>query len=462
MSGDIFQDVASSPFFATIFGQGTLAGGAGNTNTGPQPFPTPPQQNFATASPGGLGIPGVDTSTPPPTPPPSAMLPPASAMGPPSDANLALQSGGMPLPGAPPPGGGFPMPPGAMAAAPPGTPAAPPSGVPLPPLGLTAGAGAAGAGFPMGGPPAPIPPGTGAVPPGATPPGLGALGTGPGPNNPAVPKLVASLASALGVNTPNGMQSLMAGIGKGLSTVGVGSLGQGGGLGAFARGAGGAMTGTIGEREKQQKDELAKAANITHQDLVNAQIGDLKSRAEARQGGGLYSPRSTQLLLTDPGKVQAADRSANAAANLERQKYQKELDDPTVDPKRKKEIRDTIDEAGNKRRNEMLKLYGFDPDKAQKIRQLGTDNEHPFEAHKMNMQQFHQDVPVSTVDATGKRIGGWYTDGTKWKDGETDTNGTAHKEGELKLYQRIVPPPGPGQQATLLPEDIHGQGTVAA
>jgi hypothetical protein len=252
----------------------------------------------------------------------------------------------------------------------------------------------------------------------AVPAGLPPAATAPPPTQ----SQRGGLAGALGIEpngrwgkaisnftSPDNVRSMLAGVGKGMSTI----QGNTGG-GAFARGFGGAITGGMAateEQEKQKREEKKQSWD----ELNDA----FKAVEAARRGDGLLSEQAAMTLLRQKQiqnlTVNGAGDSEQARAlkieqrvQLEREGKRKEMEadwnqqaktvpysEEQRDAHRKK-----LDDDTDKRRQELLGLGKINPARAS----ADGSKEHPFDARGLTPEQFHVAVPIDSyfTDQNGK------------------------------------------------------------
>lgn len=422
--------------------------------TPPGPTPLPPFQGSAEPplQGGGFGGPPVQTTSlgpsgpgPQPAPPP---MPPAQDFGPgmsfdqraaPIQADIANgvvdpQGGNYtdfsrnPNQPNPPPGGGGTVPP----MAPPSNVAGP-GVMPRPP------------GMPQGGPVqmadasgrVPIP----AQPAPPPPPSVMAQ-----PGGPPVTGTSGSLSASLGLN-PNAMQIGLAGLGKGLSAVGAQPAGTTAGR-SFAAGAGGALTGSNEQTERNQAQ-----ARQAQNDAFNQKSTAFKdwmannldaSRAKyfdafaAQKKAGASGSNAWQN--TPYGKAQALEKMLDSWESQQRLQLQAKWKAVGSTPDEVKSDLDNLQKSKEAERTRRSKALGIDPDEHLN----GTTSDKPFDFNKLTPQQ-RLDVPD----------GAYY----KYKDPndpKADKDGNVIKQRDwlsTPPYEGWEPPGGqaPPQQAQIPP-----------
>ena len=444
MAGDILDFLSNN--WGTILGINPAQAEAAATNgpaLGGGPYggaPTPP--------PNSLGFQGGNAQTPIAPPPASVMnsagpsFSPSGAVdqpvftdpmsgapmpGPVSGAPYNVGYGGGPQPPTPPPSG-----PGTAAAA--VNPNAPVPGFTPPP----------GQGYPGGeiatstGPVMPTGQGFGGGSSSALGQTAGGLGQALGLPAPRYEGGVATPANPniggqFGLQRPPFLQTQagqdmitrgLAGLGRGLSTIGGNT-----GLGAFARGAGGSLTGGVNELNAQQgqlraaQNDLFLHSSTAFRDMLASQAAD--NTAEYNKARSQYfSARATQMQLggsgtnawqnTPYGKVIQVENEAQKYEKGQQIILQKRWAMNGSTPEQQQQDLDNLQKQTDSYRGRLYKQAGIDPDKAEKLKDMGTSSDKPFQTKGMTLQQFDSQVPM----------GGWYT----------DQNGV--------VRQRTVPPAG--------------------
>lgn len=349
--------------------------------------PQGPQPDFAAA---GNGIP-TQPPIPPDQPPQAAAPQPAQPqtvtlpMPPPRPPQAALP------PGATPTVGQAPGPP--MNILPPGgnPPPAPPVAQPMP----------------MAAAPAPRPPASEfrTQPQGAN--------TGGG------------LAGALGLNRPV-LQQALAGAGKGLSAVGALPAGASKGQ-SIAAGLGGALTGTSDQQNKHFdqlstafKDMTAAKNSDNTEAYRAAQSQYLAARAKSLNDMTAAGGKGSNAWQNTPyGKVIQVENEAQKYEKGQQILLQKRWTLNGSTPEQQQQDLDRLGQNVQSYRDRLYKQSGVDPKQADKIKDMGTSADNPFDTKGMSLEQFHAQVPM----------GGWFK----------DQNGT--------VRQRTVAPPGSQSQA---------------
>jgi hypothetical protein len=249
------------------------------------------------------------------------------------------------------------------------------------------------------------------------------------PTTPAVaarPALPFASSFAVSPNNPqNSWQPFMAGLGKGLSAVGQMRPGATPGA-AFAGGMGGALQGGVAAKQAQQT-QLFNQSSTAFKDMLAAKNAD---NTEAyRQAKGEYLKARAQSLMTG-GTANGSRAWQNTPygktiqVENEAQKYEKgqqillqkrwQMNGATLEQQQKD--LDDLQQRTDAYRQRLYKSTGVDPKQGQKLIDMGTSQDNPFDTKGMTLDHFNQMVPM----------GGWYKD----------------QNGDIR--QRTVPPPTPG------------------
>ena len=450
MAGSIL-DILSDPSLLSQLLGGSYGGSP--PPPPPQPQPQPPMN-------GGIGS---DAGQAPGAPQPAGMMPMPPQPPQPMASNQGFDESGfaikpdyVPPPAQPQPypnaiAGAFgsdpanaPMPPGA----PPQTPPPPPQTamMPMPPprpqMALPPGATPTAGQAPPGPPMNILPPGGNQLPMGAQP--------APRPpasqfqNVPTASVADGGLAGAFGLNPQtqraDQLRAMMSGVGKGLSAVGAQPLGTSKGA-AFAAGAGGSLTGTADAQQKQ-KDTLFNQSSTAFKDMLAAKAGDntaayrqaqsqyLAARAASLQSMTAAGGKGSNAWQNTPyGKVIGVENEAQKFEKGQQIILQKRWALNGATPEQQQQDLDRLNKSVDAYRNRLYTQAGVDPKQADKIKDMGTSAQNPFDTKGMSLDQFHAQVPMPVQGPDGKLIGGWFK----------DQNGV--------VRQRTVPPPGAQSQA---------------
>jgi hypothetical protein len=232
------------------------------------------------------------------------------------------------------------------------------------------------------------------------------------------------LAKAFGLN-PNSVQQALAGIGRGMTAAGNAPRGTPAGQ-MFARGLGGAATGTYDAGQQSQNQAMAQNAATAKQamdlaqmqelqqrgGLINAQTGLTNSQTNSINAGqGRYGVGGSNAPSNNPYNryLRASDQIRKQEADL-RANYTKQGMAPDD-----VETRVAKDMATYKQ--QIYRGAGLDPNQADKIAQTGIEppqtpdgkanpNFQPFDVRKMpgGLNEWNQTVPVGRyyLDQNGK------------------------------------------------------------
>src|SRR5579885_2801621 len=268
--------------------------------------------------------------------------------------------------------------------------------------------------------------------PAMTSPMAAAPGMPPGGGAAAAPEIAGGggfLSQAFGLSPQQrtNLRSMFAGLGHGLSAVG-GLRPGASGAQAFAAGAGGALTGTTADQEKQQQ-LLFNNSSTAFKDLLAAnESGDRHAINRARtnyydaitqsiqSGRGRYGTSGSNAWQNTPyGRMLQVEKLANDYQTRQQQILQRRWQLNGTDPaQQEKELHD-LQTRVDQFRQRLYKGAGISQTDAQKLQNMGLTADNPFDTTGMTVEQFHAQVPM----------GAWYK-----------ANG--------KVYQRTVPPPGSG------------------
>jgi len=346
-----------------------------------------------------LGANGV-TPSGAPTPPGMPSNPPSFSS--PYSLNPAASASASPSPV--PPQGAQPLPPGSVP-------------LPVPRPALADGAPALPPPVSVGSPAPIAPPSAGAMPPPA-----------PAPNMPQSYGGVGGLSAALGANAAmvpqppapaSPLRSAIAGLGKGMSAVGALPRGANAGQ-AFAAGMGGGITGGL-DYEEAQKKQLFDQSSTAFRDMLAAKNQDdtegyrqaqsnyLNARANAMRTGGTGSGayQNTPYWKTMTIEKYVKDEQAKQQTLLA-QRWRLN----GTSPEQQQQDIDQMQKNVEDYRQRLYKSAGIDPNQGEKLINMGTSRDNPFDTKGMSLDQFNTQVPM----------GAWYK----------DQNGT--------LRQRTVPP----------------------
>lgn len=255
---------------------------------------------------------------------------------------------------------------------------------------------------PMSVPPMPtarpaIPPNGGPVQVAGPPmyPGSAAPPPPPGVMNqngaPPVTNTSGSLASSMGLNQ-NALQAGFAGLGKGLSAVGAQRPGATAGA-SFAAGAGGAITGSNQQTEKQQAQalqqkkldfdeslatknyDISKLSAAIRQRQMEMQIPWWQARADVLKVKQAQDSSSKAWQMSEPGRYHTVDNDVAKYQNGLMQQYRDELKQATLDndPDKLAKIRDIIKQGTEEFRQQKYKEQNLDPNKAETVKQRGFE-----------------------------------------------------------------------------------------
>jgi hypothetical protein len=417
-----FLDMFDNPdIMSSLLGINTAVGSPGAMPTAPV-YQAPPNG----------GMMGEVLNQAPPAPPQSGtglnvrdQLPPGQPAGP----TMA--------------GVGFPPPPagGAMAAPRPALP--PPTSGPPPGWGYGGGSSTA---IPTNTGPTPLPPGAPLnIQPVMQPPASTFANGPPTSTN-------GSLAAALGINRDrigNAISAGMAGLGRGLTAVGQARPGASGAQ-MFAAGAGGALEGGTHQTNLQEaqarqakmdaflmssnafKDWIAARHADNEEELSKAHAAYFGSRAQQLMTGG----GSGAWQNTPYGKVISAEIQAQRFAKAGQIVMMKQWTQNGSTPEQQKADLEKLQKDTDAFRSRLYKSAGIDPDKAEKLKNMGSDENNPFDTKGMSIHQFNEQV----------LMGQWFKD----------------QHGVVR--QRTVPPPGSGapeQQSNASDDYLATQGQAA-
>lgn len=255
-----------------------------------------------------------------------------------------------------------------------------------------------------------------------------------GSNAPPTMSTGGGLAGALGID-PMRLRTALAGVGKGLSAVGSAPIGAPKGM-QIARGLGGSLEG-----DEAQKQALFNQSSTAFKDMLAAKNQDdtagyrkaqgqyLMARAQSLQNGGTATG-SKAWQNTDYGKTIQVENEAQKFEKGQQILLQKQWAINGSSPEQQKQDLDDLGKKVDGYRQRLYKTAGIDPDKAQKLKDMGTTATNPFDTKGMSLEQFHDQVPM----------GAWFK----------DQNGV--------VRQRTVPPPGANAQ----PGSAPATGATAA
>lgn len=236
-----------------------------------------------------------------------------------------------------------------------------------------------------------LPPNQGGGAPAATDSLSHTLGATPPPINPSLYR-------------PNPAGTFMAGLGKGLSTVQGNTAG-----GAFARGAGGAITGGS-QYNEQQKTQLFNQSSTAFKDMLaarnqddvegyrRAQAAYLNSRAQAIQLGGGTGSGAWQN--TPYGKTISIENEAQKYEKGQQILLQKRWTLNGTSPDQQQADLDNLQKQTDAYRQRLYKSAGIDPKQGANMMKYGTSSDNPFPTKGMTIDQFNEQVPM----------GAWYLD----------------------------------------------------
>lgn len=231
------------------------------------------------------------------------------------------------------------------------------------------------------------------------------------------PTSTGNLAGALGLTNTNPWQNSLAALGKGMSAVGKTAPGASAGT-AFAAGFGGGLEGGLDQEGKQQaqlrqaKNDLFTQSSGAFKDMLSAQDADDKSAYRAAQGNYLAA-RAKSLELGQTGKGgsgawQNTPYGKVISVENEAQKYEKgqqivlqkrwALNGAT--PEQQQQDLDRLSKNVEAYRGRLYKSAGVDPKQADKIKDMGTAADNPFETKGMTLDDFNTQVPM----------GAWFKD----------------------------------------------------
>jgi hypothetical protein len=209
----------------------------------------------------------------------------------------------------------------------------------------------------------------------------------------------------------------------------------------FARGLGGAATGTY-DAGQQQQNQLFNQSSQAFKDMMLARSMDNTEAYRTSQGSYLSArgdmiraqinsgSNGSKTLSTPDQKVAYVESQAQKYRNQLRME-RLEISKATGAPFNEAQIEaDTETE-----RQRLYNRFGMGQQDVQAAKTRGETQDNPFDTSKFTgtpeqrMQQFHQSVPTA-VNVNGQLQGGWYK----------DQNGVTR--------QRTVPPPIPGGPTT--------------
>lgn len=395
-----------------------------------------------------MGMPPIDPQTgepiaPPPMPPPMSGGPPQSTMAqpPPLPPGPSQASGGPPQStlGPPPP----------MSGGPPQSTLDPISQA-QGQVGHIIGSTPGGGGPPM---PPPMPGGGGGGPPG-----------GPGMTNPAVGGNSVPFGPSTDYRTAMGIaptpgdrnQSMMAGLGKGLSAA-AGNSNKAGAV--FGRGAGGAITGGINEEQEQQKlkaglqNQYFNQTSTAFKDAMTQKSTDTKDlywqaraqqyQALAKANGGKAQPWNADQLALSKAEDEARKNYASDRADLDQQKGQ-------LPPDEYVKQMAALQAKKGQYFTDSYKKYGVDPNKVENLKTQGMSPEHPFSQVKngdwyigpdgKEKQKTAGDATYGPAD-TVKHINPFDTKGMDVNAFHQSVPMNGYYTVGKNLYKRTVPPP---------------------
>lgn len=244
------------------------------------------------------------------------------------------------------------------------------------------------------------------------------------PGGPPMTATSGGLMNSLGLN-PNAMRIGLAGVGRGLSAVGSQPDGTSAGR-SFAAGAGGALTGSNQQVERDQaqarqaqndlfnqqsgyfKDMLAAKASDSTADYRAAQSKWLLARAQAQMVGG---GSGNDLLNSPIRKVTWVEGQALKYRDQIRKTAEKNAAISEKNGEVKPIDEDAIEKATDAFRRKLYQspAINMDPDKAEKIKNMGVEAPttqdgkqnskfNPFDTRSMSEDDFNTHVPM----------GAWY------------------------------------------------------
>jgi len=225
------------------------------------------------------------------------------------------------------------------------------------------------------------------------------------PPNPGGAAPPTNLEQLLGARTyqPNPIQTGMAALGKGLSTVSGNT-----GAGAFARGMGGALTGGSQYAQQQQTQNFNMASNYFKDMLAAKNMGNMEAY---RQAQGAYLGARAQAITLGGGtgsgayqnspywKTMKIEDSAQKYQNGQKQILLKQWSLNGTSPDQQQTDLDNLQKNNEAFRQRLYKSAGIDPSDGQKMLTYGQ-SDNPFPTKGMTLDQFNQQVPM----------GAWYTD----------------------------------------------------
>jgi hypothetical protein len=235
------------------------------------------------------------------------------------------------------------------------------------------------------------------------------------------------LSGALGLNNSSNLRVALAGLGRGLSAVGAQRPGTNG-VASFAGGMGGALTGSEAARnaqeqqQRQLKNDLFNQSSSAFKDMLASRNADnvegyrqaqaqyLRARAGSLLAGGTGSGA---WQATPYGKVIQIENEAQKYEKGQQIILQKRWQLNGASATQQQEDLDKLQKNVETYRGRLYKQAGIDPNKAAKLKDMGTSQDNPFDTKGMTLEQFHDQVPM----------GAWYK----------DQNGV--------VRQRTVPPP---------------------
>ena len=248
----------------------------------------------------------------------------------------------------------------------------------------------------------------------------------------------------------------LAGLGRGLSTIGGNT-----GLGAFARGAGGSLTGGVNELNAQQgqlraaqndfyahgstalRDMLAADA-AQNTSFVNKARANLYNSRAAQYAAGVGS--GTGAYQNDPyWKTMNIEKMASQLQIKQMWQLNQEARQFNWDEDRVAKEKAQINTDISQYKNNLFAEAGIDPDRAEKLKTMGIEppqkdgkpnpNFNPFDSRKMSMDQWNAKVLKDH----------WYLD----QNGEPKqrTIGPGEEYTDSKTGERKRLPPLPGTTA---------------
>lgn len=199
-----------------------------------------------------------------------------------------------------------------------------------------------------------------------------------------------NLMNALGIGTPEGRVSGLAGIGRGLSAVGAMRSGAPAGA-AFATGMGGGIQGQQARQREQMEDVLKAKKEAFTENLqtknydinkLNAairqrqqemQIPWWQARTEVLQAQKGQSASKIAWQLSEPGRYHMVDNEVASERKGLEALYRDELKQAATDPEASEKIRKIIRGETERIKAEKYKLYGLDPAKRDAVIKRGFE-----------------------------------------------------------------------------------------